>query len=178
MEAVVPILHPHFATSGGRIILFQADNEIDSWHQWYTEPLGLGLTPGLFHDFLQERYTTLDELNRAWSSHLKSFTDARAVLTLPPGRRGLTTRYLDFCRFKHWFVLKAAVWMVDTYRELGVDVPMYLNTYGNVSVQPWGRMEEIAEITGPDLYPTNEFNYRPDEHRQFLEGITSSITKF
>jgi hypothetical protein len=171
MEAIVPILKPHFATRGGKIILFQADNEIDSWHQWYTEPLGLGLKPGLFQEFLSERYTTLGELNQAWSSDLESFEEARAVLTLPPGREDLTPRYLDFCRFKHWFVLKAARWMVDTYSELGVDVPMYLNTYATVSVQPWGDMETIAEISGPDLYPTKEFAHRPEEHRQFLESV-------
>jgi hypothetical protein len=171
MEAVVPVLQPHFATHGGKIILFQADNEIDSWHQWYTESLGLGQKPGLFQEFLHERYSTLDELNKVWSSDLKSFEDSRAILTLPPWRGDLTPRYLDFCRFKHWFVLKAARWMVDTYRDLGVDVPIYLNTYGTVSVQPWGDMEEIAEIVGPDLYPTNEFTRRPDEHRQFLESV-------
>jgi hypothetical protein len=171
MEAVVPVLQPHFVTRGGNIILFQPDNEIDSWHQWYTEPLGLGRKPGLFHEFLQERYSTLGEFNKAWSSDLEFFEDARAILTLPPWREDLTPRYLDFCRFKHWFVLKAARWMVDTYHDLGVDVPMYLNTYGTVSVQPWSDLEEIADIAGPDLYPTIEFSHRPDEHRQFLESI-------
>ncbi len=171
MEAVVPVLQPHFATRGGKIILFQADNEIDSWHQWYTQALGLGSKPGLFQEFLQEQYTTLEQLNKAWSCQLSSFEDARAILTLPPWREGLTVRYLDFCRFKHWFVLKSARWMVETYRELGVDIPVYLNTYSTVSVQPWGDMEKIADIVGPDLYPTNEFNHRSDEHRQFLESV-------
>jgi len=171
MEAVVPVLQPHFATRGGKIILFQADNEIDSWHQWYTEALGLGCEPGLFQEFLLERYTTLEQLNKAWSCQLNSFEDARAILTLPPWREDLTVRYLDFCRFKHWFVLKSARWMVETYQKLGVDIPMYLNTYGTVSVQPWADMEKITDIVGPDLYPTNEFSHRADEHRQFLESV-------
>ena len=171
MEAIVPILQPYFASHGGKVILFQADNELDSWHQWYTESLGLGRQSSLFQEFLAERYGTLEALNQAWSSQLVSFKDARAVLQLPPDREDLTVRYLDFCRFKHWFVLKAARWMVDTYRELGVDIPIYLNTYGTVSVQPWAEMEKIADIVGPDLYPTNEFSHRPDEHRQFMESI-------
>ena len=171
MEAVVPVLQPYFATQGGKIILFQADNEIDSWHQWYTEALGLGSQPGLFHEFLRERYAGLNELNGAWGTNFIDYEQARAVMSLPPGRNELLVRYLDFCRFKHWFVLKAAQWNIDTYRELGVDLPFYLNTYGDVKTQPWSEMEKIADLVGPDLYPTNEFTKRPEEHRHFLESI-------
>jgi len=171
MEAVVPVLKPYFATNGGRIILFQPDNEIDPWHQWYTEPLGLGNTPGLFHEFLHERYTSLRELNHSWSSTITAIDEARAVMCLPPEREDLLPRYLDFCRFKHWFVLKAACWMVDAYRKLGVDLPMYLNTYGTVSIQPWRDMEEIVSFVGPDLYPTNQFEGRADEHRKFMDSV-------
>lgn len=171
MQSVVPVIEPYFATRGGRVILFQADNEIDPWYQWYTEQLGMGQEPGLFHEFLRERYSSLNELNRAWSSDYQSFEQARAVMSLPDGHKHFITRYLDFCRFKHWFVVKAAGWMVDTYRELGVDIPIYLNTYGTVSVQPWADMEQMAAFVGPDLYPSNEFSLRAGEHRQFMDSV-------
>ena len=92
-------------------------------------------------------------------------------MSVPPERDDLLPRYLDLSRFKHWFVLKAARWMVDAYRELGVDLPMYLNTYGTVSIQPWRDMEEIVSFVGPDLYPTNEFEFRDDEHRKFMDSV-------
>jgi hypothetical protein len=171
METVVPILQPYFATRGGRIILFQADNEIDPWHQWYTEPLGMGQNPGLFHDFLRERYTSLGELNHAWSAQFASFEEAHAVFCLPPGKNDLLPRYLDFCRFKHWFVLKASRWMVDTYRDLGVDLPIYLNTYGSVAIQPGSDMEEIADLVSADLYPSNTFSRYSEEHRKFMDAV-------
>jgi hypothetical protein len=171
LEAVVPVLLPYLATNGGRIILLQADNEIDPWHQWHTESLGLGQGPGLFHEYLNEQYADVADLNRTWSTDYGSLNEARAVMYLPAGRGELFPRYLDFCRFKHWFVRKAAQWMVDTYQTLGVDIPIYLNTYAHVSVQPWNDLEKIAAIAGPDLYPTNEFVGRNDEHRVFMDSV-------
>ena len=171
MEAVVPVLKPYFATNGGRIILFQADNEIDPWHQWHTEALGLGQKAGFFHEFLEELYSDVAQLNKNWLTNYRSFKDAHAVLYLPEDHEELLPRYLDFCRFKHWFVLKAAQWMVDTYKSLGVDVPVYLNTYATVSVQPGNELENIASFVGPDLYPTNEFSSRNHEHRQFMDSV-------
>jgi hypothetical protein len=171
MEAVVPVLKPYFATNGGSIILFQADNELDPWHQWHTEALGLGQKPELFHEFLEERYSNVEALNKYWSSTYGSIDEARAVMFLPPDRDELQPRYVDFCRFKYWFVNNAAQWMVDTYRTLGVDIPIYLNTYAHVSIQPWKELEEIANFVGPDLYPTAEFASQIDEHRQFMDSV-------
>ena len=171
MESVVPVLKPYFATNGGRIILFQADNEIDPWHQWHTESLGLGQKSGLFHEFLEQRYNDVADLNRTWSSNYGSFDEARAVMFLPSDHDELLPRFLDFCRYKHWFVYKAAGWMVETYQTLGVDVPIYLNTYAHTSIQPWNELEEIASFIGPDLYPTNEFASRIDEHRIFMDSV-------
>jgi hypothetical protein len=171
MKAVVPVLKPYFATNGGRIILFQADNEIDPWHQWHTEALGLGLKSGLFQEYLEGQYGDIADLNMTWSTNCVSVNDARAIMFLPPDNSELLPRYLDFCRFKHWFVVKAARWMVDTYQSLGVDVPIYLNTYANISIQPWSDLEDIATIAGPDLYPTNEFDGRTDEHQVFMDSV-------
>ena len=171
MKAVVPVLKPYLATNGGRIILFQADNEIDPWHQWHTEALGLGQKPGLFHEFLEERYSDINKLNDNWEAKFSSFDEARATMCIPPDRAELMPKYLDFCRFKHWFVHYAAQWMVDTYRKLGVDVPIYLNTYNHVSVKPWDDLEEIASFVGPDLYPTNEFANQIDEHRKLMDSV-------
>lgn len=54
MQAVTEFAQPYLATHGGRIILWQAENEIDPWPPWYTEQLGLGQKAGPFRD--QEFY--------------------------------------------------------------------------------------------------------------------------
>src|SRR5690606_35692227 len=56
MRAVTDVVLPYLATNGGKVILWQADNEIDPWPHLYTEVLGLGTKPGPFQEFLVEHY--------------------------------------------------------------------------------------------------------------------------
>ena len=79
MQAVVDAAQPYLATRGGRIILWQADNEIDPWLPWYTEQLGLGQKSGPYQDFLRQRYGDVNRLNEAWGSAYTSIEDVRAV---------------------------------------------------------------------------------------------------
>jgi hypothetical protein len=169
LEAVIPVLKPHFATQDGRIILCQVENEVDCWPHMYTEDLGLGSRPGFFQQFLQETYGSIDALNAAWGARYPDFQQARAILSLPPGRQDLMPRYLDYYRFKHWYVLQVARWCVDTFRALGVDVPIVMNTIASHSNEPWAAMEEVVDLVGTDLYPSNGFSH-PHEHRKFMEA--------
>jgi hypothetical protein len=171
LEAVMATIQPYFATQGGRIILCQADNELDCWPHMYTEALGLGKKPGLFHIFLEERYGAVERLNQVWCTAYTDFNQARAVMSLPPEREDLRRRYLDFYRFKHWYVLKVSRWLVETFRELGVDVPILMNTISVHSNEPWAEMEQVANLVGTDLYPSGTFRRSPNEHRQFLEAV-------
>jgi len=90
------------------------------------------------------------------------------------------SRYRDFIRFQHWYTRKAAEWTVETYRDLGVEIPIYLNAYNGFGTQHWRMLEEHADLCGPDIYPTNEFRYRPEEHQKFLEStrIAANLSKF
>lgn len=171
LEAVVPVIQPYLATRGGRIILCQAENELDCWPHMYTEALGLGKQAGLFQTFLAERYQAVEALNQAWGTCYEAFEGARAVLTCPADRFDLLPRYLDYYRFKHWYVLQAARWAVNTYRELGVDIPLLMNTIAVHANEPWAEMEKIADLVGTDLYPSNTFRRSPDEHQKFLEAV-------
>lgn len=171
MEAVVDVIRPHLATNGGRIILFQAENEIDPWPHWYIEQLGLGRTPGPFQTFLEQQYGDVAALNAAWNSDFTAFAEARATRLLLPDQPDMMRRYLDFNRFRHAYVNDVARWNVETYRELGVDVPIYLNTYGGVETQHGPQLEQIADLAGPDIYPSNEFAHRTNEHRNFMDSV-------
>jgi hypothetical protein len=176
MQAVSEITQPYLATHGGRIILWQADNEIDPWLPWYTEQLGLGQEPGPFHDFLRQRYGDVSRLNAAWGTAHASVEDARAVSEMFPSQPALMARYLDFVRFGHWYVTRVADWAVKAYRDYGVDVPIYLNAYSGVAIQPWAELESLADLAGPDIYPSHELALRPEEHRKFLEAVRYTRT--
>lgn len=169
IHAVMAVLRPFLATQGGRIVLLQAENEIDPWPALFTEPLGLGKTAGEFHQFLQEQYESVEALNRSWSANFLSFDQAHAVCVDRPEHPELLVRYLDFVRFKHWYVKKTASWAVSTYRAAGADVPIILNGYDGPGTQHWGEMERVADVFGQDIYPSNEFEKWQDEFRFLLE---------
>jgi hypothetical protein len=171
MKAVVEATRPYFATRGGRVILWQADNEIDPWPHWYTRQLGLEGGQGPFQQFLHVLYMNLDALNQAWDAGYNSFDQAQAVTVMVPSEPRLMRRYLDFTRFQHWYVNQVASWAAMTYRRLGVDLPVYFNAYSGVGTQRWADLEEIGDLAGPDIYPSREFDLRPNEHRTFLEAV-------
>ncbi|NPV65963.1 MAG: hypothetical protein HPY64_02320 [Anaerolineae bacterium] len=172
MAAATEAILPYLATRGGPVILFQAENEPDPWPHIYEGQLGLGQTPGLFQDYLRERYGgDLAALNTAWEADLQRFEQARAVLQPVIPGRGYLNRYLDFCRFRMWCTAEAVRWTVEGYRTLGVDVPILVNTYTNFGIQNWRELEELADIAGPDLYPADGFRLRPEELRQFLHVL-------
>ncbi len=170
MRAVTLAVAPYLATRGGRILLWQADNEIDPWPHWYTEQLGLGRQPGIFQQYLEQYYHQIETLNAAWQSDYEDFSQARAVTASFPDEPLKLRRYLDFVGFQHWYVNQVSEWGVKAFRDLGVDVPIYLNAYSGVGTQSWSEMEEIADLVGPDIYPTNEFGHWPNEHRNFLDS--------
>lgn len=172
MSQIVEVLKPHFVTNGGRIYLLQADNEIDPFCQAYGDQLGLYGGHGLFQEFLKEKYETLAELNKAWQQQFQDFSATKATMTplfsSPEHRR----QYFDFREFRQWFTNKKAWWMIDQYRTLGVDIPIYLNSYPSPAVQNWRELSKIADLVGIDQYPTNEFSHLPEEHFTFYKQVS------
>lgn len=177
MTAVTECAKPFLASTGGKIILWQADNEIDPWPHLYTEAIGLGRTPGIFHDYLRERYAgDVSALNAAWRTTYTDFDQARAVSEMFREDSALLARYIDYRAFLHWYVNNVAAWAVGVYRSLGVDVPVILNTYSGVGTQVWAGLEKIADLVGADIYPSREYLYRTGEHRHILEAMRYART--
>src|SRR5690606_18237752 len=102
--------------NGGRIIVWQSDNELDPWPHLYTEQLGLGRARGAFHDFLAERYGDVSALNAAWRTNYDSIDAARAVMEMHTNDARLMARYNDLRSFYHWYVQKVAAWGIDVYK--------------------------------------------------------------
>lgn len=176
MQAVTETALPYLASRGGNIILWQADNEIDPWLHWHTEKLGLGNTAGPFQEFMKIRYQTIDALNEVWGTNLHDFSAARAVTALFHDEPHMVARYLDFIRFQHDYVNQVAEWAVGVYRELGVDVPIYLNAYTGVSIQSWHELESIGDLSGFDVYPTREMEGYLHEQRTLFEAVNYTRT--
>ncbi len=176
MTAITVAARRFLATNGGRIILWQSDNEIDAWPHLYTESLGLGRSVGPFHDFLREKYADVQALNDAWRTNYRHFDEAHAVSELSREDPVRLARYNDFRAFLHWYANAVASWGVEFYRELGVDVPIILNAYSGVSTQRWADFESIADLVGSDIYPSREYLYRPGEQRHILEAVRYSRT--
>ena len=171
MKAATDAVRNMQATSGGPIILWQADNEIDFMPWAFEGDLGLADDPGDFQKFLEETYHDVERLNHAWSTSYKRFSDARATrgrrIKGPPYHR----RYLDYMRYRHRYNDKHARWMVEAYRSLGVRVPIYLNSYPHQDSLDWRGLQNIADIVGIDPYPANEFSDDEGDHKRFVEKI-------
>jgi len=179
MSEVMSVLKPHFVTNGGKIILLQADNEIDAFISNYFEDLGLGEKPGLYHEFLEEKYKNIKELNNVWKSKYKKFSDVGAYTAKIINDKNYLIRYLDFIEFRQWYINKYAHWVVNKYRSLGTDIPIYVNTYPVVIEQNWKQLQEIADIQGIDIYPINELKDIPGKmqhHNKILEKVRYTRT--
>jgi len=166
MNAVTNFLKPYFATNGGRIILLQADNEIHPFINFYGEQLGLSNEPGLFQEFLEQRYKNIANLNHLWKTNYSNFSQVRCF----DNQSTIDCRKIDLTRFLLWYTKEVANWMTQTYRKFGVDIPIYFNL-DTIGVQPWPGLERIGNISAPDYYPTNEFENRTDEHHHFLASM-------
>jgi len=185
MQAVTDVLRPFFATRGGPIALFQPDNEMDLFSHWFEEECGLGAGQGpqpptagdrsathgrFFQQFLRSAYGDVAALNAAWGTQYARIDDAEAqAVRVNDFDPHTLTRHKDFWRFQHWATAEALRWHVETYRELGVDLPMVANYYPGGDVQNWREVSKVCDLVGIDWYPRNEFGGEALEHRKFLD---------
>ncbi|OQA56786.1 MAG: Beta-galactosidase precursor [Candidatus Omnitrophica bacterium ADurb.Bin277] len=189
LKEVTKVFKPYLATRNkGHIILLQADNEIDPWPDVFGQQYGLSGEAGLFQDFIQKLYADdLEALNRAWGTAYGSFREASPfIATMLAGEQGIPLkgdkelkRNLDYFKFKYDYALKAARWNVRAYRDLGINIPIYLNTYPFFYAHDWAEFQSAADMVGVDLYPTNELAEDEFEHRKFCDKIRylASVSK-
>jgi hypothetical protein len=150
MEAVTAYLKPFFATVGGPIVLFQADNESDLFSHWFESDLGMEQEGG----------------DGTW----QQFVSNTNVFAEPPGATLEDRRLsLNYWHFQHKATAKALKWHVDFYRSLDVDLPIVGNYYPGGDVQNWREISKTVDMQGIDWYPRGEFGKQASEHREFLD---------
>lgn len=172
LESVFQIIHPHLMTQGGRILMIQPDNELDPMFYAYEEQLGLVGGEGVFQDFLKEKYRNIQKLNRAWGSRLKNFNQTKPTCDLVNYHDPFAwVRFLDFKEFIYWHVVQMGKKWCKEFRRLSPNMPLYLNVYPFYEIQPWKELAECADFSALDIYPTQEFHFEAEEHRDFLEKV-------
>ncbi|MBI3999421.1 MAG: beta-galactosidase [Candidatus Omnitrophica bacterium] len=189
LKAVCSIIKPYLASrKSGHIILLQADNEIDPWPDVFGHQYGLVGKPGLFQEFLREKYrNNLHDLNQAWAAEYRDFTEAGPFIAcMLKDERGLPLkgdhelrRNLDYFEFKYYYAFLCAKWCVNLYRKLGIDVPIYLNLYPFFYAHDWAKMQSACDLVGIDLYPSNELMEDEHEQRKLIDKVRflSSLSK-
>jgi len=181
LKRVSRVFLPYLASrKNGHILMLQADNEIDPWPDVFGHQYGLSGKPGLFQDFIRDLYQNdLSLLNDCWGTAYASFDEALPfIATMLPGETGLPLkgdkelkRHLDYFKFKYRYSGTVAEKSIQMYRDLGVDVPIYLNTYPFFYAHDWAAFQEVSDAVGIDLYPTNELKEDAFEHRKFCDKI-------
>lgn len=181
MKKVCAVIKPYLATKqGGHIVLFQADNEVDPWPDLFGAQYGLSGKKGIFQDFIRELYQNrLFDLNQAWGTSYRSFDEtAPFIATMLAGETGLPLkgdqelrRHLDYFRFKYDYTAKIARWTVEEYKRLGINVPIYLNTYPFFYAHDWSSLQNECDAVGIDLYPTSELSEDQHEFRKYCDKI-------
>lgn len=189
LKEVTKVFKPYLATrKGGHIILLQADNEIDPWPDVFGQQYGLSGEPGLFQAFIRKIYQDdLKALNDAWGTQYRSFDEASPfIATMLSGQAGLPLkgdkelkRNLDYFKFKYDYTYQCAKWNIGIYKKLGIDVPIYLNTYPFFYAHDWVQFQSVSDMVGIDLYPSNELAEDEFEHRKFCDKIRylASVSK-
>ncbi len=171
LAALIEITRPWFATNGGPIVLWQADNEIDCMPHLYTTPLGLSHAAGDFQSFIARRYTSINELNHAWGTSYSSFAEAHPYTFYQPAPPAAHVRYSDWMAFRHEYNTRVAARMIELLVSLGVDLPLYLNSYPHQDSIDFKSFTERADLFGIDPYPSGNFQAEPDEFQRFIEKV-------
>ena len=175
IRAVSEVLVPFQATQGGHIIMLQPDNETDSFEYCYEEQLGLSDEPGMFQDFLKDKYKDIEQLNRRWDATYEAFEKAKPIMSPVDLGPAYMARFLDFFKFRADYITRCVDFYGREFRRFGIDVPLMHNTYDILGVQDFKALSEVVDLVGVDAYPSNEFRskvYMTGEeitHRRLME---------
>ena len=88
-EKIIPLIAARQITAGGKVISVQLDNEI-SMINWLTKvPDTSKAAMSLYHSFLRKKYGSIQELNAAFGSRYKNFSQVYSIA------RKLDNSYLE-----------------------------------------------------------------------------------
>lgn len=118
-----------------------------------------------FHDWLRQRYGSLEELNRVWWTSFwnHTFTDWSQVPTFDQSIDGLAVDWLRFINDQHVSFLENEM---APLRELTPDVPCTTNLMGTNRATNYWQWSKSLDCISNDVYPMHED--RADSWRKSL----------
>ena len=127
-DAVLPIVAGKLHTSGGPVIGIQADSGLSYLHRmWY--PYTLDYHPGalaLYRERLAGKYTSVEQLNRAYGTHYQSFEMVEPPRRFRAERMDNLPAYLDWVEFREWGITWSLQRIARMMAERGiVGVPVF-----------------------------------------------------
>jgi hypothetical protein len=169
IQSVCEILTPCQVTKGGPVILFQADNEPYPPLDSFGSEMGAFDKPGVFKDWLRERYDgDIARLNAVWRTEYEDFdracayfheayvnTDLPMADRLFPGEE-YRMRYADTLAFIGWYAARIVDTVAGWLRDAGVEVPVYANGWSPL-FQDFHEFTTVSDLSGTDLYPSPFF---------------------
>jgi hypothetical protein len=129
-----------------------------------------------FHDWLTQKFTTVESLNRAWHSH---YTRIEEITPFQVHQVPSRTAYFDFLEWYRGSMTEYAEFWMQTCRQIFPDTPVYLCTGGVEEPQQaslFSNQARIAARHGGGLRLTSEGNKFYDNF--FQTAYTRSACDF
>jgi hypothetical protein len=159
LDAVCKEISNYTYDIGGPVIAVQPDNEINPWHFWFWQELGLNGGNGPFQAFLKKKYSKIDNLNAVWNTSYSAFAETKGFAPNFNGIRDncFVRRQRDFVDFIHSeSEALTELWTREIQRRLPT-LPVIHNLLSETTVHDWKSLQKHADVVGFDIYPNRFF---------------------
>ncbi len=162
-DAVCPIIRENLYPKGP-VITIQTDNEFSNMfrtsaydHDYHPDAIKL------YHEFLEEKYKSIDALNKAYRSRYSKFDEVLPAREFAARDRDDLPYYLDWVEYREYYMFNALRRLKRMFEERGiVGIPVTHNYPCGYDMPPnnYTLIESELDFHGPDMYP---------QRRQYLE---------
>ncbi|HQL91981.1 MAG TPA: beta-galactosidase [Anaerolineaceae bacterium] len=158
LKAVDDFVRP-FIYPSGPIVLMQLDNEpCYTFHDRFLEsdynPVITG-PHGVFKKWLEEKYSSIDELKQVYGLETKSVSDLKAPRTVTESSPAALLR--DWTLFKEWSLAEHVNRIGLLHRKNGIEkIPFTINFNLHPQLSTpnnWALLEQASGLGGFDYYP-------------------------
>jgi len=164
LEAILSVIGPFQRSRGGSIEAVQICNEIGGQHIWLggydanPEAIEYRVPGGLYAEFFEAKYGSIDELNKIHDAEYEHFHDVPVPVMGPKSSvetsRVIAADYADF----YWnsYIPRYTSWLVDRFRHHGITEKLVTNiAFPEMVVQMRRSVQSNPGlIAGIDLYYT------------------------
>lgn len=182
LDALFEVIGPHFYPRG-RVLALQADNELCYFFRLAMFDLDYApASLALYRRYLAGRYRDIAELNRVYKARFRTFDQVTPPTEFRATRAADLPYYLDWARYKEYYLLYGLQRVAAMFRERGADdLLIYHNYPGLVAPLPTtlynspyhlSQAETMLDLCGVDSYPTKEMYDQVKSQAQYLVGTS------